>query len=292
MRRLKTNGFYLLIALSLISTSMGTAAEAEKFGPWKLVGRSEIKHSCRYAAFMDDTFGIGAGCSGVIQYTSDGGKSWRSSYNPSCSDCRYSLDLIDRKTAWQCGSGNRVGLTTDGGKNWKYVADFGWVAPDHCRFLSFIDAKTGWIASLTKLGATVNSGNQWSEILLPQNIKKIAAVTLQTAKLGYLIDTSGTLFTTQNGGETWSSRSLGLKGEELPINNAPLAAIRFKDTNHGLVVIYRSNRQIWAFLTADGGLTWQRERVPTRHGGFIYLAHDGKTLTIFALPGQITVFCR
>jgi photosystem II stability/assembly factor-like uncharacterized protein len=291
MKLLKTSSFYFLIVLAL-SASAITSAEEEKFGPWKLISRSEIKHSCRYAAFMDATFGIGAGCSGVIQYTNDGGKSWRSSYNPTCADCRYSLDLIDKNTAWQCGSGNRAGLTTDGGKTWKYVADFGWAAPDHCRFLSFIDTKTGWIASLTKLGATANAGNQWTEVHPPSNIKKIAAVSLQTSKLGYLLDTSGVLHITQNGGETWSSRSLGLKDEELPINNAPLAAIRFNDPQHGLVIVYRGNRQIWAFLTADGGLTWQRERVPTRHGGFVYLAHDGKTLTIFALPGQITVFRR
>ena len=93
------------------------------------------------AGFHDDGFGITVGYSGDVRYTTDGGQLWTSAENKSW--CRYGLDIVDEKTAWHCGNGGHVRASTDGGQTWQTVADFGPNQPDHCRFLSFLDAKTG-----------------------------------------------------------------------------------------------------------------------------------------------------
>lgn len=266
------------------------ATGKEPYSPWKFLFQSEVKFEVRCAGFLDRSFGIAAGCDGKIQFTEDGGKTWRPGYNYSL--CRYGLDIVDRKTVWQCGDGDQIGVTNDHGKSWRYVTAYGFKAPEHCRFLSFSDPKNGWIASPAKMAATADGGQKWTELILPEKVQKIAAIFRQNTKHGYLLDNKGFLFTTENAGATWTGHTLGLQKEELPINNSPLAAIRFSDPNHGIIVLYRANRQIWAYRTGDGGKNWQSEQVPTKRGGFIYLARDGRTLTITTLQRRLSVFWR
>lgn len=51
----------------------------------------------------------------------------------------------------------------DGGASWQHVEKFGGSQPSQCRFGSFADATTGWIATPTKIGETVDSGNNWKK---------------------------------------------------------------------------------------------------------------------------------
>jgi photosystem II stability/assembly factor-like uncharacterized protein len=161
-----------------------------------------------------------------------------------------------------------------------------------------MDDKTGWIATPLQLGVTKDGGITWKELTLPEGIKDIAAIALRTVTDGYLLDTEGTLFITQDAGETWSSRSLGLyEGEELDPNSyTPMAAMRFLDTDWGLVALSLTEKgklKALVMRTVDGGLTWKRESVPVKYGT-LYLAHDGSTLTVvdFVNAKQFTVLRR
>ena len=257
---------------------------------WQVIRQTDVQHSTTIAGFLDKNYGITAGVRGEVHTTRDGGDTWPDATNESL--CRFGLEILDEQVAWHCGNGGHVRITTDGGITWHEVADFGPNEPRHCRLLSFVDADIGWAATPFQLGATVDSGTSWTEINLPEGIENIAAIALRTISDGYLLDLKGNVFITQDGGDTWTNRSLGLKaGKELMDFNAPMAAMRWYDADHGLVVVSlvgEGESEVLAFHTADGGQTWEQESVPAKFG-VLYLTRDGRVLTITHLGNKITV---
>jgi hypothetical protein len=247
-------------------------------GPWQVVRQMQYVQSIYQAGFHDDSFGIMVGYSGAVYYTADGGKTWLKGNNTSY--CRFGLDIVDRLTAWNCGNAGHVRVSTDGGKNWLAAENFGGSEPDHCRFLSFLDARTGWAATPQVLGVTTDGGAAWNTLALPEGIQAIAAIALRTTTEGYLLDTAGAVFVTSDGGRTWTARSLGLAdNEKLAIAFAPTAVIRFTDSRNGMAV-FKLEDGVFSARTADGGLTWQREPVAIPYAApTLYLSHDGQTLT-------------
>jgi photosystem II stability/assembly factor-like uncharacterized protein len=247
-------------------------------GPWKVIQQALYEQSIYQAGFLDDSFGIMVGYNGAVFYSTDSGQNWSQGNNTSY--CRFGLDIVDRQTAWNCGNAGHVRVSTDGGKNWQAVADFGSSEPDQCRFLSFLDARTGWAAAPELLGVTTDGGATWNTLALPEGIKDVAAIALRTATDGYLLDTTGTVFVTADGGQTWTTRSLGLAGnEKLTIARAPTAAMHFTDAQNGKVV-FDLKDGVFSARTTDGGQTWKREPVAIPYDApTLYLAHDGLTLT-------------
>jgi photosystem II stability/assembly factor-like uncharacterized protein len=267
-----------VIPFTPTSTSMVVPSQTPNTGPWQVVLHLQYVDSIYQAGFLDSEFGIMVGYSGVVDYTTDGGKTWSRGKNTSW--CRFGLDIVSREIAWNCGNGGHVRLSTDGGKNWQAVTDFGGNEPDHCRLLSFLDAHTGWAATPKMLGATTDGGTSWKEITLPKEIKEISAINLRTISEGYLLDTAGIIFVTSDGGQTWSTRSLGLTdSEKLSIAFAPTAAMRFLDSNKGMV-IFELNDAVISARTDDGGQTWKRDPVEIPYkAATLYLSRDGITLT-------------
>ncbi len=257
-------------------------------GPWQVIRHAQYEQSVYQAGFLDDSFGIMVGYNGAVYYTTDGGKNWPQGNNTSY--CRFGLDIVDQQTAWNCGNAGHVRLSTDGGKNWEAVADFGSSEPDQCRFMSFLDAQTGWAAAPQLLGVTIDGGTTWNTPALPKEIKDVAAIALRTATEGYLLDTTGTIFVTTDGGKTWTTRSLGLDdNEELTIAKAPTAAMRFTDAQNGMVV-FDLGGKVFSARTTDGGQTWKREPVEVSYDTpTLYLAHDGLTLTAIDGLSDLTV---
>jgi photosystem II stability/assembly factor-like uncharacterized protein len=111
--------------------------------------------------------------------------------------------------------------------------------------------------------------------------------SLRTPLDGYLLDKSGTLYITKDGGKSWTSCSLGLKDPVIQgfgsggwINEPPEAAIRFTDANNGLVVLGLSGKaNIVALRTTDGGKSWKEETVPAKPGK-PFISRDGRFLTV------------
>jgi photosystem II stability/assembly factor-like uncharacterized protein len=190
---------------------------------------------------------------------------------------------VDVETIWQCGMKN-LSLSTDGGKTWKAIGD---KAGGMGCILAFADTKTGWLGSGAKFEMTADGGVTWKELALPKDVIKVAAISLRTTTDGYLLDGDGILHITQDGGKTWSSRSLGLDNPSIMgfasggfVNETPQAAVRFVDADHGLVVLGLSGRtSMVALRTADGGKTWEEESLPAELGK-PYLSRDGKYLTV------------
>jgi photosystem II stability/assembly factor-like uncharacterized protein len=193
------------------------------------------------------------------------------------------MDIVDVQTIWQCGMKN-LSVSTDGGKTWKAIAE---KAGGLGCILSFADAKTGWFGFGAKFQMTTDGGTTWKDLTLPKDVNNVAAISLRTPKVGYLVDKKGVLHITQDGGTTWSSKSLGLDAPNIMgfvsggfVNEIPQAAVRFFDAKHGLVVLGLSGKaNLVALRTADGGKTWKEESLPAGPGAS-YISRDGKFLTV------------
>ncbi len=111
-----------------------------------------------------------------------------------------------------------------------------------------------------------------------------------------MLDIKGNLHITQDGGETWSSHSLGLDNPKILdyasgpfVNATPQAAVRFFDADNGLVVLGLSGEtNMVALRTADGGKTWTKE-ILIGGLGKPYLSRDGKFLTLNLMGKGVTV---
>ncbi|MBN2242079.1 MAG: hypothetical protein JW793_05265 [Acidobacteria bacterium] len=177
-----------------------------------------------------------------------------------------------------------LSVSTDGGLTWKSIE--GKTGGMGC-ILAFADAKTGWLGSGDKFEMTADGGATWKAMALPEGAGKVAAISLRTATDGYLVDQNGALYTTRDGGKTWSSGSLGLQNPGILgfasgpfINETPQAAVRFSDADNGLVVLGLSGKaNLIALRTADGGRTWKEESLPAEVGK-PYLSRDGKFLSV------------
>ncbi len=251
---------------------------------WQVVGTSAYTHSVYYAGFMDGSFGITVGYGGEIHYTTDGGATWPRGTNASL--CRFGLEIVDDRVAWHCGNGGHVRKSTDGGRTWEAAADFGPNEPNQCRFLSFLDDTTGWAATPAQLAATSDGGQTWQDIALPEDVGLIVAVELRTPQAGYLLGSSGKLYLTVDGGKSWNAQTLDfMKDAFVGKMPSPLAALRFTDDKHGMIVLSRGNPDdgfyVWSAYTEDGGATWREDQVPGEKGiPYLYLSRDGMTLTV------------
>lgn len=274
----------------LMSVLIAGTVSAEAQGPWEVVIPKAIDGvKVRMAAFHNETFGVwgGAGDEGAQHYTTDGGKTWTAAKT---GGCMFSVDIVDLNTIWQsCLSG--TSLTVDGGKNWKVIAkDVGGLAS----MLAFADTRTGWVGKGTAFKKTTDGGATWTDLALPREVTAVAGLSLRTPNHGYLLDKSGTLFVTEDGGKTWQPRSLGLvKPAILGFNNdwveTPQAAIRFTDANHGLVVLgLEGKANLIALRTADGGKTWKEESVPAKPGK-PFISRDGRFLTVSKWQDGLTL---
>lgn len=273
---MKKHIFILLSLFILIFGLIAVQAE-EKSGSWKEVLQLVVKHPSNLAGFLNETQGITVGYAGEIHYTKDAGKTWPNAVNSSF--CRFGLDIVNDKLAWNCGNAGHVRMSTDGGETWSAVSGFGDMEPDQCRFLSFVDDKNGWIASPYRFAITADGGKTWNELDSPAGNKDTAAVFLRTPNEGYMLDVSGNLYMTEDGCKTWSVRTLPLGGQKILNSRCPVAAIQFSDVNHGSIIISQKGT-ICSYVTADGGKTWAKELISDKYSGFLYLTHDGKTLTV------------
>jgi photosystem II stability/assembly factor-like uncharacterized protein len=128
---------------------------------------------------------------------------------------------------------------------------------------------------------------------IPETANNIATIEIYTAGGGYLLDQSGVLFFTQDDGVHWRAAGhLDLGELILPPSAYQLAAMRFSDSKHGLIVVssspYGKPTPVTAFHTSDGGASWTSETVPVLAGP-VYLAREGGYLTVITANGQLTL---
>jgi photosystem II stability/assembly factor-like uncharacterized protein len=262
-------------------------------GPWQIVGVYTADQSIMTAGFYDETHVATGGVVGIMGYSNDNGKTWL--VTDAKSDCRYGMDIVSQQVIWACGGATDVRKSLDAGQTWQAVTAFGEARTitNPCHSASFIDENTGWLANSNIFGTTKDGGQTWNMQTLPETANKIATIDTYALNEGYLLDQKGTLFFTQDGGEHWlQTGQLELGAIELPPTAYQLAAMRFSDRLHGMIVIssspYATQEPVMAFHTSDGGQTWTSEMVPVPAGP-VYLAREGNLLTVISGVNQLTL---
>ncbi|HPT02791.1 MAG TPA: YCF48-related protein [Bacteroidales bacterium] len=146
-----------------------------------------------------------AGTYGTILATSDGGKKWE--LQPTGSDdFLISVSFIDIKKGWACGLRGTILRTKDGGSSWKpmkfprsYLRDIsfrdslnGWLA----------------VAYTDKLYYTIDGGQSWDSVATG-NSGGFTQVKFFDSDHGLAVSTYGPVFLTSDGGASWQTVQTG-----------------------------------------------------------------------------------
>ncbi|MDP4164947.1 MAG: YCF48-related protein, partial [Bacillota bacterium] len=170
----------MLIVIMIIAALMPVFAAELETRSWRQAFQVSISGfgQFTYGGFLNSEYGIAVGHYGEIRYTTDGGKTWKRSESET--SCRYGLDIVNDKVAWNCGDADiSVGRTVNGGTTWQTIADIGQRVPDHCRFISFPEESIGWVADLKKVKKTADAGKNWVELTMPAGCVDLLAIFLR-----------------------------------------------------------------------------------------------------------------
>lgn len=288
-KRIKVAG---AIVAAIAAAACAGVAPAGDSGGWRLASAVEHSFPYNYVAFADATRGVTAGYAGETHYTSDGGRTWSLAVNNTW--CLFGLEYADDATLYSCGNAGHVAKSVDGGANWARVADFGGMEPNQCRFLSFADPATGWIAAPFAIAATEDGGASWHEIALPAESVRLLAIARIDASSGAALDTEGQLWKTADSGRTWSVAWKAAEGFIGDLYSVPSVALRFVNARDAVLVYQRMIGEdcFWRVSrSADGGLSWTEGSI---HGdqpvGAPFVNRKGDTLTFSDILDGIEVY--
>lgn len=278
-------------ALAVLALAVAAAAAAD--GPrWTKADTLKLDFKFNYVGFADRDNAVSVGYAGEIHYSADGGKTWPRAANSSA--CRFGLEVVDAGVAYHCGNQSMVGKSLDGGKTWTRVADFGGNAPRHAKFVSFCDAGRGWIATPTKLAATDDGGQSWQPLALPAGAGLILNVARVDAATGAFLDNKGQLWTSRDGGASWSAQTVVRESFANGADACPLACLRFPARDRIAIVFYRFGDQPgWVVRSsADAGATWSDETFDAPMGN-PWLDRGARYLTVTdVVRKEATLFVR
>jgi len=261
-----------------------------------VIHKSQLEKIVTYyhAAFDTAGFGVVTGFAGQIYYTTDLAATWKLASSRSFG--LFTLEIND-SYVWSCGDKGNVLMSKNQAKTFDMLKSFGRSDPHHCRYLSFISAKTGWIASPDSLALTQDGGRNWTALTLPEDCARIAAIDLFSEQEGIVLDEKGTLYFTPDQGLTWRRLSSTLKNYKIDLNiyKSPAVAMRFKDAKQGMIVAKLLQPFACAVLfTENGGITWVQKTISTDRDyakSSIYLSRDMQTITLLDAENQtVSVF--
>jgi hypothetical protein len=293
LERILISVFLMIVLTACAGTAGPIPAEAAAASPTARPEPVERKVESNgaifnVAEFLDENngfaFGNAAGYrAGAVMRTGDGGTTWE--YNelvlPECTQfCDvHGVDVVDANLIWAGTDVAFVYVSTDGGRNWTRVSDPGPAALT-LPYVSFLDAKQGWVGYPAEVFTTRDSGNSWTKLVLPDGAQKVAAIDLSSSSIGYILDGAGRLYKTADGGRTWTAQDL-TGGKAVLVNaELPNAAIRFPDTMHGAIVfgLEEDGGRTRLLRTSDGGESWEEQMLSIRIGSFRF-SNDGSILS-------------
>ena len=281
----------LLVTLPVLGiVSCGDLRNNKKDSEWIQINRIDVNNKNYYGGFENKNYGITVGYAGEIHYSTDGGRTWPKSKNSSY--CRFGLDIVSRSVSWCCGNAGHVRVTTDGGKTWNEVTDYGEMEPNQCRYMSFFNDVSGWIAAPKKLGKTTDGGKTWTDISFPNGIGDIMAMNALDEDTAYLVDTKSRLYITTNSGESWTNKVIPTDNMEDTVSRTNSQVLRFIDKENAMFFYFDNDGNLHYLVTKNGGKSWtERSMGGLKNVGYggLYLSHDGRLLTINHAIGDTLV---
>lgn len=152
--------------------------------------------------FIDPLTGWGAGgrdTTGVLVHSTDGGKTWQTSYVDTLTDRLKSVTFLDSTHGWAAGGDGVIVHTRDGGATWE--PQKGGIS-EELDWITFVDTLHGWaIGRESDLLRTEDGGKTW---LANNSVSGATKVIFFDQSLGYLFTSFiPQLFKTTDGGKTW-----------------------------------------------------------------------------------------
>jgi len=228
-------------------------------------------------AMFNETDGVSVGYSGLVLYTDDGGKTWNRGTNKSV--CLFASDAIDAQNFIATGNGGNVIKTADGGKTWQRKTS---ITGSQGKSVSFADTGHGWVSSRTWLGETVDGGQTWTTLTLPEGVTFIETINFSAPGTGYLLSEKGVLFRTNNGGTNWEKLAAPIDTNPSfkPVlgKNIQHAAFRFKGDLGVMAVIGMKGKEasLMVLRTKDAGKSWETREIAKQKGTplSVYISPD------------------
>jgi len=215
--------------------------------------------------------GGGAGDTGLILYTEDGGETWtrQSATVPNVE--LNGVSAVDENTAWVVGDTNTTNgvilYTTDAGTTWTQQTDGGTVPNLNLNDVAAVDANTAWVVGDVAVGGdpggidatvlyTTDAGANWTEQTSSVNdvdLFGVSAVDENTAwAVGETDGTNGVIIYTTDAGTNWTQQTATVPNFNLNSVSALTANVVWvvgqTDGTNGIVL-----------KTTDGGTTWEQE---------------------------------
>jgi photosystem II stability/assembly factor-like uncharacterized protein len=126
----------------------------------------------------------------------------------------------------------------------------------------------------------------------PPDTRYITGIALYAPGRGYMMNSSGGFFHTIDNGAHWAVvPSPKPAGWEFARSVYAVLSMRFVDAAHGTLVMHLKRgdvERVMAYHTDDAGQSWSSEPVPVEPGP-LYLAQDGRLLTVITGPNIMTV---
>ena len=181
--------------------------------------------------FVDDKNGVAVGDKNLIVRTADGGNTWILPKHTWDTNRKYAqlqdVHFVDNQNGWAVGS--RVALNTiDRGVTWNEVkmnilnnpnGNNGGVS------VFFTDKLNGYILQYSVITNTNDGGKTWIETSLNPNSDEYSeSVRFVNSKVGYILGSKGTIWSTMDAGKTWISRP--------PISSKYMSSLFALDANN------------------------------------------------------------
>lgn len=187
-----------------------------------------------------------AGSGGMIQKSTDGGRTWSRITPPYLSrqdEPIYDISFVDEQTGYAVGD-TFIVKTTDGGNTWTSVTQ---VEPYYLRLVSFTDADHGYRLRMYGFEVTADGGTNWTTVALPDRTgnDKPGNISMTGITTGYLtlVDWDrAKLYTTSNG-STWTRMNTPTKNFKY---------VSFYNDQTGC--IFGDGDSV--YVTSNGGTTW------------------------------------
>lgn len=261
-----------------ITEPAGPAVEAAA-SSWAVVAEKEYDFASYLIGYYDESLALSVGYNGEIHYMNADASDWPQADNTSL--CRYGMDIVDGTTIYTCGNGGHVTKSTDGGKTFAKVTNFGGSEPNQCSMLSFIDADNGIIASASDFAITADGGQAWKELEAPADIASIRMVSPDEF---YVIGKDFNLYKTVDGGSTWAGTPMNLPLGDAYVNNPRSLAISIDGENaYTVFCIEKDSKTVKSYSTADNWFSFTENTLPeiTDIGkSYFYLNHDATIVTL------------
>ena len=240
------------------------------------------------------TTAFAPGAKGQIALTGDGGATWKVA-NVSTSADILDTSWPDAKTGYALDIRGGLFRTLNGGVTWQTLNAGAGAAPraiiavpgsdsvllfgpkgikratgggefntvgDKDTQIAITSADLGgsgifaWAVGGKKLIVSTNKGQAWKTVKLPSSKTRIRQVSFTAPKAGFLLDTTGRLWNTSNGGSSWKER--------ISAGTQSISGISFGSSSSGYLSVESFGDDFtnaYILHTSDGGQSWRPQAI-------------------------------